>query len=849
MKLILSTLLLILSYAGVYGQASLAGVDSLIRAGKFTEAEAALKNITGDEPIIKTHYGLLHMVQTRYDLALEELQTAISLFEKSGRATSLEAAEALVHLGNVYRSTGKYTQAEEQLNHALLIRQEKLPAMHESIAAVYNDLGLVYTEIDTDKSIDYYEKALETYRKLHGDDDPKIAIGNTNLGYVYYKEKLFGDAINYYESALAIWEKTYSGAHANKALVLMNLGQTYSAMGNQQAALAYYEKSIIQYETALGKKHPDVAFALTLLGNEKIAQKKFDEGLALYQRALTANIPDFNDSEVSSTPSVKEFYNGRQLLYSLMYKAQALEKRYFGETLRHADLLLGLTTLQACDSLIDILRQGATNEADKIALGAIANSVYGDGVRIAYTLSDVSFQNRKLYRELSFYFAEKSKSAVLQEAISDTNAKSFANIPAEMLEEEKNLKAAIALVVQKLAQKPEAEEEKYLRETIFNLNRSYQQFVQQLENQYSEYFNLKYNSAAPSSVQLQEVLPEKTALISYFIDENNSRLYIFLITKKQFIIDTKALPPAYDKYLTGLRNSIFFQEINTFKTSAKKLYKLLIPARIPGHVNDLVIVPTGRMGVIPFEALLKKDTRDQDFKSLPYFLHTFSIRYEFSAGLALQKKRESKPLSSALFCAPITFPDKDALPELPGTASEVNTIATLFQQKHIANQIYLNNEASEAAIKSTSLKDFSLVHFATHGVVDEQSPELSRIFLQTDTEAEDGNLFAGEIYNLQLNADLVALSACQTGLGKISKGEGVIGLSRAWVYAGAKNILVSFWSVADESTALLMTDFYRQLLDDPTPAYSRDLRKAKLNMLNGKYASPYYWAPFILIGF
>lgn len=849
MKLILSTLLLILSYAGVYGQASLAGVDSLIRAGKFTEAEAALKNITGDEPIIKTHYGLLHMVQTRYDLALEELQTAISLFEKSGRATSLEAAEALVHLGNVYRSTGKYTQAEEQLNHALLIRQEKLPAMHESIAAVYNDLGLVYTEIDTDKSIDYYEKALETYRKLHGDDDPKIAIGNTNLGYVYYKEKLFGDAINYYESALAIWEKTYSGEHANKALVLMNLGQTYSAMGNQQAALAYYEKSIIQYETALGKKHPDVAFALTLLGNEKIAQKKFDEGLALYQRALTANIPDFNDSEVSSTPSVKEFYNGRQLLYSLMYKAQALEKKYFGETLRHADLLLGLTTLQACDSLIDILRQGATNEADKIALGAIANSVYGDGVRIAYTLSDVSFQNRKLYRELSFYFAEKSKSAVLQEAISDTNAKSFANIPAEMLEEEKNLKAAIALIVQKLAQKPEAEEEKYLRETIFNLNRSYQQFVQQLENQYPEYFNLKYNSAAPSSVQLQEVLPEKTALISYFIDENNSRLYIFLITKKQFIIDTKALPPAYDKYLTGLRNSIFFQEINTFKTSAQKLYKLLIPARIPSHVNDLVIVPTGRMGVIPFEALLKKDTRDQDFKSLPYLLHTFSIRYEFSAGLALQKKRESKPLSSALFCAPITFPDKDALPELPGTASEVNTIATLFQQKHIANQIYLNNEASEAAIKSTSLKDFSLVHFATHGVVDEQSPELSRIFLQTDTEAEDGNLFAGEIYNLQLNADLVALSACQTGLGKISKGEGVIGLSRAWVYAGAKNILVSFWSVADESTALLMTDFYRQLLDDPTPAYSRDLRKAKLNMLNGKYASPYYWAPFILIGF
>src|SRR5690606_10010049 len=120
----------------------------------------------------------------------------------------------------------------------------------------------------------------------------------------------------------------------------------------------------------------------------------------------------------------------------------------------------------------------------------------------------------------------------------------------------------------------------------------------------------------------------------------------------------------------------------------------------------------------------------------------------------------------------------------------------------------------------------------THGIVDENNPELSRIFLQTDSEAEDGNLFSGEIYNLHLNADLVTLSACQTGLGKISKGEGVIGLSRALVYAGAKNIMVSFWSVADESTAVLMTDFYKLLLEKPAINYSENLREAKLNMID-----------------
>ncbi|HNG43681.1 MAG TPA: tetratricopeptide repeat protein, partial [Cyclobacteriaceae bacterium] len=356
-------IILIAITTAAYAQKSeLKAIDSLIRSGKFTEAEGALKKIRGDEGSVKSYYGLLYMMQSRYDLALENLLAAIDQFEKSGQSTSLEAAEALVHLGNVYRSTGKYSQAEEQLNHALLIRQEKLPGNHELIAAVYNDLGMVYIELDRDKSIEYYEKALETYRKLHGENDPKIAIANTNLGIVYAKEKLYGDAINYYETALKIWDKVYPDAHANKALVLMNLGETYSSLGDQKAAQGYYEKSLAMYEAALGKKHPEAAFAHTLLGNQKISQRNFDEGLKHYQLALIANISSFSDEDITRTPVIKDYYNGRQLLFSLMYKARALEKKYYGKSLRFDELLLGLTTLQACDSLIDQLRQGATNE-------------------------------------------------------------------------------------------------------------------------------------------------------------------------------------------------------------------------------------------------------------------------------------------------------------------------------------------------------------------------------------------------------------------------------------------------------------------------------------------------------
>ncbi|MFZ2904831.1 MAG: CHAT domain-containing protein, partial [Cyclobacteriaceae bacterium] len=538
-------------------------------------------------------------------------------------------------------------------------------------------------------------------------------------------------------------------------------------------------------------------------------------------------------------------------LYSLDYKARALESRYREKTLKDSDLVLSIQTLQVADSLIDRLRQSATNESDKIMLGAIANDVYADGVRITHQLSEVALRNRKRYRELSFYFAEKSKSAVLLEAISDTNAKSFANIPDELLEEEKDIKAAIALVSQKLAQNPSEEEEKYFRETLFNLNRSYREFTKRLENQYPEYYNLKFNSASPSIIQLRQLLADKTALISYFIDEKNTRLYTFVISKKGLQISGGGLPKEYDKYITGLRNSLYYMEARTFTQVSRTLYNLLIPEKLLRHVSDLVILPTGRMGVVPFEALLTKEIKGEpDYKAMPYLINQYSVRYEFSAGLVLQKKHDpSIKISSVMLCAPISFPEKDNLSDLPGTETEIKTIAHLFDEKQIGNQVLLNAKANESEIKSDKLKNYNLVHFATHGVVDETSPELSRIFLQSESEAEDGNLFAGEIYNLQFNAELVALSACQTGLGKISKGEGVIGLSRALVYAGAKNILVSLWSVGDESTAELMTGFYKQLLEKPSAGFTGNLREAKLELLKGDFAAPYYWAPFILIGF
>jgi CHAT domain-containing protein len=307
----------------------------------------------------------------------------------------------------------------------------------------------------------------------------------------------------------------------------------------------------------------------------------------------------------------------------------------------------------------------------------------------------------------------------------------------------------------------------------------------------------------------------------------------------------------FERNLSGLRNSLIYNEYDIYKEAAERLSTVLVPRDIPPGIKNLVLLPTGKLSIIPFESLFHKKLRKENsFDSFPYLLKKYSIRYEFAAAMILQKTKYNPGQTPSVFlCAPVSF-KQSGLVQLPGTESEVNEISKLFSAKNLRNEVMTRNEADEGSVKAAGLKSFSYLHFATHGLVDEEHPDLSRVYLHASSDDEDGNLYAGEIYNLELNARLVTLSACQTGLGKILKGEGVMGLSRALVYAGSANVMVSFWKVADESTADLMKQFYGELLETSHQDLATALQQAKMKLMRTRdFASPYYWAPFVMIGF
>jgi CHAT domain-containing protein len=498
---------------------------------------------------------------------------------------------------------------------------------------------------------------------------------------------------------------------------------------------------------------------------------------------------------------------------------------------------------------------------------------------------------------------------VLAASIAETKAKAFAGIADSLLALDKQLHMDITRLEQQVAQERTKKEPNNAKlneyqNLLFTARQQQDSLVVHFEQHYPDFYKLKYKGTIVTPQQLQEELDDKTAVVEYVLAD--SSLYLITLTRHRFDLQTLPINSSLHRQLRAFRNSIRLQQQDLYKDLATKLYQRLWPKDLPARIKQVIIIPDGVLATIPFEALMITDPIQVKQNKPTYVLERYSISYAYSTTLLyenilatkIKKTKESKHL---LALAPIftnTATSESTIREvlientnsltaadtavnakfdstsnvshkafsksnstergllldgryvspLPASEGEVKGIAKLFKAKKGVTALYIHEQAKEEILKSKELSFYNYVHLATHGFVNSSRAELSGLLLAQDsTSQEDGILYAGEIYNLNLQAELVTLSACETGLGKLAKGEGIIGLTRAFLYAGASNVAVSLWKVADESTSELMQAFYKRMLNGESKA--KALQGAKLSLLeNKKYAHPYFWAPFILIG-
>jgi CHAT domain-containing protein len=344
----------------------------------------------------------------------------------------------------------------------------------------------------------------------------------------------------------------------------------------------------------------------------------------------------------------------------------------------------------------------------------------------------------------------------------------------------------------------------------------------------------------------------------------------------------------------------FAEEAAAFVAASSALYKTAVePAG--GALGDkrLLIVGDGALNYVPFEALVKAP-ESADYSSLPYLIKSNEIIYAPSAsvvgvikqqnsnragraililadpvfnsndtrakGAGASSNGETRGLGIQSALTDVTGQDASAtagpakmqglpLARLAGTRTEAEQIVKLAKTSGTQADVWLDLDASEGNLDARDISKYRVVHFATHGLLNAERPQFTGLVLSlVGNKTEDGFLRTDEVFNLRLGSPLVMLSACETGLGKEKRGEGVMGLTRAFMYAGAPTVGVSLWSVADKSTAELMTDFYKRLLgssaaESTAVSPSAAMRDAQLAMIAGKkYSAPFYWAPFVLVG-
>jgi len=709
------------------------------------------------------------------------------------------------------------------------------------------------------------------------------------IGNVFIDIDMYDVALKYYQDAVNLDKVVFGENSYLIANTHNNIGYVHYLMGNYNASLSYYKKAVQIHGIVSGKKNSELARAYNNIGWLNYSQGNNKEALKYFQLGLISNLPDFNDKKSSSNPKIKNYISSLVLEVSLLGKARVLKNQN-----NHS---VSLTNYQLLDTLIGQMLRHPAKKSDKFSLAGTIAEIYQEAISLCLEIKQNPFPDilREDMLEKAFYFSERNKAGVLLEALAGQESLKFSGIPDSLLQKEHNLKVNLSFNEKKLAESTDTISKIKYQNQLFEHNRQYEKLIAKFEKEYPDYYNLKYATQNPTIFEIQNILDDKTAIRSYF--QGDSIIYIFTLTKNT--LDVQEVPT-----LANLNDSITWFRYGLTKTSPRMqeyyrrigflLYQQLFPESAPldRQIKNLIIIPDRELAIIPFESLLTSYyTGDINaYKDYPYLISKYNISYSYSTNLfyrtfskEITSTIEITKLNDWLAFAPVfdkisdqtlvmstrelqkqlnwlktdslminrSMFDRSYITSLPETKTEAEAILNLYDDNNLKAKVLLYNNANEQTIKSSELEKYKVLHFATHGFVNSERPELSGLLLAQDTTGgEDGVLYSGEIYNLKLNADLVVLSACETGLGKIQKGEGIIGLTRALLYAGAKNIIVSLWQVADESTSDLMVDFYRNsLTSEGQLLYSEALRNAKLKMISeGKYAHPLFWSPFILIG-
>ena len=876
-----------------------------VEAGRFGDFEEALYNFEQLYQLRLKVYGpnsyriaspLINMgIQFKN---LQNLDKAIDVYKRAEKLYVIEFGEEYsvlgaiyVNLGNIYRLIGdynsalnyqrnayrilkkdsinyienfqiaKYNIAETQLKlgyntEAIRFAQSNLkstlpilkPRLYDLIATAYRNEGKL------DVSEKNYSLAVKSWIDLYGDDNIELVSQYLSYSSFLMGRRDYDKAFQYTLKAKPIALKFYGEKSASYAEVQSNFGDYYYLKNSEAQQIDDFRSQ---------------------------RKSNLNQAILYYQNAIVSLVDSFNINDPFVDPPLKNIISEIQLVEEFKKKALAMEKL--------ADIYLSefdpknaqkyfeacLNSLTKATHLIHRLQIGFENEESRFFLAQNQESSFFEAIKICYKLYNLT--KKEEFVDKAFEFSERSKSSNLLASIKDVKAKEFGGIPDSLLKRENNLKSNIAtytsmLIEENHLEKPDSQRVNLFSSKIFKFIEEHKQLIASFEKTYPQYYAFKFENKVIGVKEIQSKLNTRQALIEFFVKEpdlvsERGELYRFLITRDSVSFSKEELDHSYTDNIQSIHdfltnpNYLFTRKKDfvSYSVAGYGLYdKLLKPVAQKLGGKSLTIIPDDKLSYIPFDALLSQmpDTSMMNFRDLNYLVREYAINYSYSATLLYDYFNQNKTSTKKMLVfspeydpqSPYVDPETSKqyfFSPLPGAKEEVKGISRFIKADSFGSLLAQENTFKEKA------QDFDILHLAMHTILNDSLPMFSKLVFSkpNETSNEDGYLNTYEIYNMKLNARLAVLSACETGTGKLQKGEGVMSMARGFIYAGCPSIVMTLWQVEDKSGVKIMEDFYRYL----TKGKRKDvaLRMAKLKYLENSdplTSHPYLWLGYVNIG-
>jgi len=819
--------------------------------------------------LIETYSSLIagHIQLHEYEKAINFINIALAIGINSPDSVSKAIMADLYHNSGVcYSRLADFTKAIRFFEKSESISRSGKLMRNENYINLINGMAVSYGVLNQpEKSKEYYERGIalaksenspeafniiNSYAIILGNDG-KEKEGESLLIEALDRAKIiFGEDSHYYIEVL----KNYADYLREYEI-------------NNDESLKCYSRCM---EYLNNNQHDQILRAPVLIGYSLSLTNSGESFKALetIQSLLFSDEWEFQGIGVFDNPSIETIIPDRNSLNMIRTKYKIIRDIYKSSPEKNI-LEAASSTAELIVSLLDRVRINISEEDSRLVLGDKYRDSYINAIRDFNLLYRESADLH--YLEKAFEYSEKSKVAGLLASTRELKATQF-HIPEDIAGIEKRLHIDISLYNAKIVEEssnkvPDTLLINGLKENLLRVTRARDSLILVFENQYPDYYSFKYNTEVVGLKDIPKLAGRNGTYINYIISD--TLLYIFIANRKHQRLSTIPIDSTFFNNVNRFRNllsqrSFYGNAREAFMNYHKigyNLYKILIdPVRQYLISDNILISADNILSYLPFEVLPTSPEYGEKifYRDIPYLMNDFSLSYTYSATLLSESVKRNFSFGNKVVAFAPKYNDSidvhsvlmnrqaetEFLPDLPLAREEAIYVADITR-----GSIFSDKDAKESVYKAESGK-YDIIHLAMHTILSDDDPMHSTMIFSSENDTiEDSYLKTYEVYGIPLKAKMVVLSSCNTGIGRLSSGEGILSLARGFTYSGSQSVVMSLWEIEDKSG----TDIVKMFYDNLKKGFSKStsLRKARISYLKQAdqlRSHPYFWATLVIYG-